>query len=286
MAFHLDSLTSRDKTYQNKDNQKDASIPILNSLVEKDLTQIVECPAADFASLIVRVKSNLSSKDYVLLLQQRQALLKILSLCPQAILDFSTVDNYSMLGQPYIYECACSDFARDKNTFRGELEEKLLKSIEKHFNSVDELNIMSLGAGGCFQELVIHAKITALFKKKVNWILVDPILSSEKDKTLKEFKNLVKILSEYSTVYHIKDDEEAINQLQTRACPQPNIFLNVDNRLSKILTIRKGNFSLVQSKLKFFQDAVSDLNLPYVFAVLEDQNPQVEGHLGGTVRCP
>jgi hypothetical protein len=265
----VDRINYFSNTFESKTN---AAIP--KTLLEESLQTIAEHSAGDFQSLIGRVKLNLPLNDFQTILKQKIVLLKILYFCPESILDLSTEDNYGMMGQKYISECACSDLARDKHSARSELEDGLLQSIQTHFKNVNELNIMSLGAGGCFQELVIHAKITYLFKIKINWILVDPIHSSKKNNVFSEFKNLISLLSPDSSVYHIKDDEEAIAQLQQKICPQPNIFLNIDSRLSKILTYRNGNSNIVQSKLNFFLDAVSQLNIPYMFAVLEDQKPQ------------
>lgn len=262
-------------TYLNNSVEINTKAEIPKTLVEESLQAIVEHSAGDFQSLIGRVKLNLSLNDFYSILKQRLALLKILNFCPQSLLDLSTDDNYGMMGQKNICECACSKLARDKQDSRRELEEGLLQSIQTHFKNVPELNIMSLGAGGCFQELVIHAKISYLFNIKINWILVDPILNSKKNKVLYEFKNLINLLSPDSRVDHIKDDEEAITQLQQKLCLQPNIFLNIDSRLSKILTYRNGNTNVVQSKLNFFMDAVSHLKIPYIFAVLEDQKPQI-----------
>ncbi len=103
--------------------------------------------------------------------------------------------------------------------------------------------------------------------------MVDPILL-KKNSVLYNFKSLINLLSPSSSVHPIENDEEAIIQLQKKQCLQPHIFLSIDSRLSKILTIRNGNFGLIKSKLKFFQDAAEDLKFPYIFAILEDQKPQ------------
>lgn len=161
-----------------------------------------------------------------------------------------------MLGQPWITECACEKLARDKSPLRSALEEKLILLVQKHFGTAEELNILSLRSRGCFQELVLHAKIN----KKINWILVDPIYKNSNHKTIKAFSSLTN-----AHVTCLEDDQAALAKMKEGM--RPHIFLNIDSRLSKIHLIGEEK---LQTKLEVFQEGVNALSTSHIWAILED----------------
>jgi len=96
-----------------------------------------------------------------------------------------------MRGQTAIFECACPEHARNSKKSRELLEAGVMQLFEKEFAQPDECTLLNIGPGGCFQELVLHAK-AALLNKKINWILVDSLLF-KKNSTFAfvEFERLV-----------------------------------------------------------------------------------------------
>lgn len=64
------------------------------------------------------------------------------------------------------------------------------------------MHIVSIGAGGCFQELILHAQLTNKEGYKVNWTIVDKECQAQ---TVKDFQFFAKILEPTTYVTHIAE---------------------------------------------------------------------------------
>lgn len=251
--------------------------PEINQAVAAAIQSLSECSIENFRPLANKIKATLSENDFIRLLKEKQALLKILSLSPEVALDIKDCrEKYSMIGQNWIYECGCLQ-ARNKKCARQNLVETLSQVVEKYFASSGELSIMSLGTGGCFQELVIHSVLVEKFK--INWILVEPTYLDKTNKTYEEFARLIKTMSDNSTSSHIKNDADALLKLRNKICPPPDLILSIDSRLGQEFNGQTDESGKPLSRLDVFRDAVVQLRFPHVWAILEKEEPEFYTYL-------
>lgn len=236
-------------------------------LVKAGLSLFTGCPGAAFPSLARRVKAVLKPENFDRLLAEREILSKVLTLYPVAALDLDTGIFYRMRGENKIAECGCIPHARNKTPIREILEKSLIEMIDTHFDALKTVSIMSLGSGGCFQELVIHAKIAAHSRKKINWTLVDPIYKSSGDKRIMAFDRLIKLLSPGSTVNHYDSELVALEELE-RGSIVPQVFLDIDTPLSETCIAIDEEEGTMVSALEGFVKVLHALKVPHIWATL------------------
>lgn len=165
-----------------------------------------------------------------------------------------------MKGHEHIYECSCKSFfvrsGNEISDLRLKMENSLIRKIKMKFPLPQEkpITICSFASAGCFQELVLHAKLTDL-GYKVNWVLVDPIYfepqkgdvskpiqgSPESHPTIKQFTNLISEISKSSkdkpTCEVYSDYKQILKRegggfLKKEPKVSPDVFLLIDSELN------------------------------------------------------
>ncbi len=137
------------------------------------------------------------------------------------------------------FECACCPaFDRTKSLVRKRTEEILIGKIQEKYplNQKKSLTICSIASGGCFQELILHAKLT-LLGYQVNWVLVDPAYFSEgasSDTACKDaaeaFKAFTKEHTPKTQVTIAYDSDQIFSHLR-QGDLKPDIFLSIHSDL-------------------------------------------------------
>ncbi|MDR3624129.1 MAG: hypothetical protein P4L16_03195 [Chlamydiales bacterium] len=188
---------------------------------------------------------------------KRAALIQALTQNPASLLD----ENGKMKEYPGIAECHCHpSLSRNKDSdSRGIFETQLIELISKEFHSKKEpLWICSIAPGSCFQEIVLHAKLTEL-GYQVNWILADPdylLKTSDEDKktsssittnTLDQAKQLFQMIDPKSEIINGHDFEHLFGSLESTnpqfKYPTPQVFLTIDSGLGgNLMPIDKEKF--------------------------------------------
>lgn len=186
-------------------------------------------------------------------LDNSDQLISLLVNAPEKLLE--KVPNSSksrMKDYPNIFECHClPQLSRDKTNKRLQMEDAFIKTVQEKFPlpRKEPITLSSIASSGCFQELVLHAKLIKL-GYSVNWILVDPMYyedskSPEQNPTYKEFVSLVKSISPDSQCEPSRDYEELF------AVPhglKPDVFMAIDVDLYGIV---EAETKLVESDPSF-----------------------------------
>lgn len=148
-----------------------------------------------------------------------------------------------MIGTQWITECSCmgsNGGRRDRkdlfNCPRFISESHVVNRLRDVISPLQKtLTVVSLASSGCFQELVLHAKILSKYPQleKINWILIDPAYfstPSEKTdpnlETTKEFKQRIHSLAPGSTVACFKHHEAFFQQIEEME-EKPSLFLGI-----------------------------------------------------------
>ena len=132
------------------------------------------------------------------------------------------------------FECACcSTFDRTKSLVRKRTEEILINKIQEKYplNQKKSLTICSIASGGCFQELILHAKLT-LLGYQVNWVLVDPAYFSEGacKNAAEAFQAFTKEHTPQTQVTVAYDSDQIFSHLR-QGDLKPDIFLSIHSDL-------------------------------------------------------
>jgi hypothetical protein len=127
-----------------------------------------------------------------------------------------------MLGDNGIRECACScemGRTRPECDDRKRYESLFLSAVRQFIPEKNPIRICAIGAGGCFNELVLHALLTKM-EKTVQWVMVDP------RGVPPAFKDLVQEMSPDSTLGDDCMGFETMMQLMPP--PEIDIFASLD----------------------------------------------------------
>lgn len=135
------------------------------------------------------------------------------------------VDDQGCLFGTMVNECHCCPLMDRSN--RNSFSLALTYAIEKKWPDKKELTIASIGCGGCFHELEIHA-LLAQKGCKVNWVLVDPMLFPT---NISRFK----MIAQWATpgINVLPSNEKAETYFDSFRNPDPNtplpdVFLFID----------------------------------------------------------
>lgn len=124
-----------------------------------------------------------------------------------------------MKGHPLITECNCLSGLSRTGDARYAIERKIIEKITGKVSSGGNVKIMSVGAGGCFQELVLTAQLN-LLGYTADWTLVDPGFFSAETRshagmeTMEEFGRLIGDLHPdnhfraFGTVDHVIEERD------------------------------------------------------------------------------
>lgn len=181
------------------------------------------------------------------MISERESLMHALTTNPASLLNEGRGPLVSMIDQPPISECSCKvQFSRGRKgplDVRKILENSLVQKLQESslFSKEKPLLICSIGSGGCFQELVIHAR---LVKEgyQVNWVLADPIYSENSEKpeehpTIQQFTHLARQISPETAVQIQEDGLNAISEFAKEGRAEPDIILFIDFDLQKAVEV-------------------------------------------------
>lgn len=150
-----------------------------------------------------------------------------------------------MEGYPHLGECHCRPALSrpaEVGDLRRTLEVNIVEKIRNKFSTNRPLRILSIGAGRCFQELVLHAHLANL-GYRIEWTLVDPLFFIKDDDNhdninpqaiLQEFQTLVVKMSSQSSVKTWFDVESFIGEYvrrQENGFDLPDVILAIDSDL-------------------------------------------------------
>ncbi len=143
-----------------------------------------------------------------------------------------------------IWECHCveglSRLHCPQESRRSEFETLVIKKIQKRLPFTDiqkrTIHIASIGAGGCFQELIFHGRLSETKGYQIHWTLIDKDSYSE---TLTDFLFFAKIFDPNTSFLSVKQtgenylkkfvphDENGAISLESQL-ELPDVILSVD----------------------------------------------------------
>lgn len=167
---------------------------------------------------------------------------KILNLSPYKLLDKHGFNLDRMIGTKWITECSCNSGGRKErenkfNCKRWLFECQILKNLEDVISPFQTtLTVVSLASAGCFQELVLHARILKKYSQlqTIHWVLIDPVYFSDSSKskgdpnfeTVKEFNQRINLLAPGSRVTCFKNHQAFFEQIEEMQ-EKPSLFLGI-----------------------------------------------------------
>lgn len=179
-----------------------------------------------------------------------------------------------------IFECNCEPgYHRESKSShipdcRDLIEQEVIRNIKNKHSKIQTINICSILSAGCFGELVLHTKLTAL-GYKVNWTLFDlKYQTKDGEETISHFKSLA---TQISPTTKITPHTNVLGLARDLAQDQikPDVFLAIDlgsfgDTLANITSLDKEFDKLTHSYFKIYSSKKC-LNIEKKYALISEE---------------